>query len=65
MENQTQSSKDGKHWEPAKEVPFYPNWIENLQCAFGFHKHIESAKYDGVVVCFRCGKRKIVKYFAH
>ena len=61
----TFASKDGKNWEPAKQVPYYPSWLENLKCAFGFHELVNSSKYEGVHVCFRCGKRRIVKYLAH
>lgn len=58
MQN-VQSSKDGKNWEPAKQVPYYPTFIERIKCAFGFHELMDSKKYVNTKVCFRCGKRSV------
>ena len=58
MENVT-VSKDGKHWEQAKQEPYYPSVISNLLCALGFHEHQISKKYRGTLTCFKCGKRKV------
>lgn len=46
-------------FQPAKQEPYYPVFVEKVQCFLGFHHYAISAILRGTKECYKCGKRKV------